>query len=380
MAWVALAALVVRARLTVPSLPPAREPAPTAWPGVSVIVPSRDEEEGLEGALRSKLALDYPALTVVLVDDRSTDATGAIADRIAEADPRLSVVHVRELPPGWLGKVNALCRGIEGSTGEWLLLSDADVHFAPDTLKRAVSLCEARGLDYLAATPRFEPSTPLVNVAMSGFLPLVVAAVQADLIESPKSRASVGAGVFALLRRSAYLRSPGLAHLRLEIADDLGLGQLMKHSGARCGVVAASDQLSLTMYRDFARLARGIAKGACAAVQFRLWLLLLLPAAVISLALAPWLALGLAGGSTSLLLLGLLGGLGQLLASIVACRFTRLGAAWGLFAPVGLVLIFGLILATGLQAHLRGEVRWRETAYSIAELRAASRFKLPWQR
>jgi cellulose synthase/poly-beta-1,6-N-acetylglucosamine synthase-like glycosyltransferase len=263
--WIGVAALVVRARATVPSLSATQAPPPARWPTVSLIVPARDEAAGLEAALRSKLALDYPGLEVVLVDDRSTDATGAIADRLAAEQPHLSVVHVRELPKGWLGKVHALTKGVERSTGEWLLFTDADIHYDPQTLRRAIALCEAKGFDYLAALPRFESSTFAVNVAMAGFVPVVMSAVQADWIEDPKSAASIGAGVFALVRASAYRRSPGLEHLKLEIADDVGLGQLMKRSGARCGVVAAPDELSLTMYPDFAGVVRGTAKAACAA-------------------------------------------------------------------------------------------------------------------
>jgi hypothetical protein len=105
------------------------------------------------------------------------------------------------------------------------------------------------------------------------------------------------------------------------------------------------------------------------------------PLTGVVLTLAPWsaLALGAAGAGPAWLALGALGGLGQLGASMVACRFSRLGVGWGLFAPLGLCALMGIILISGLAAHARGEIRWRDTAYSIAELRAASRFKFPWE-
>ncbi|MER2561069.1 MAG: glycosyltransferase [Myxococcaceae bacterium] len=177
--------LAVRATLKLPRLKHLDPPAPASWPTVSLLVPARDEAQGLEAALRSKLALDYPALQVVLIDDRSTDETGAIADRLAANDPRLLAVHVRELPEGWLEKVNALQRGLEQSSGEWLLLSDADIHYAPDTLRRAIAHCETRGLDLLCALPTFTAPTPLVNACLAAFAPLVLAAVQADWVEDP---------------------------------------------------------------------------------------------------------------------------------------------------------------------------------------------------
>lgn len=125
--WASLSVLVVRAVFKLPRLEQVKAPAPESWPRVSFIVPACNEGAEIEAALRSKLRLDYPSLQVVLVDDRSTDDTGTIADRLAAEDSRLTVLHLRELPAGWLGKVHALRRGLDQATGEWLLFSDADI-------------------------------------------------------------------------------------------------------------------------------------------------------------------------------------------------------------------------------------------------------------
>src|SRR4051794_14286975 len=116
------------------------------WPTLAVLFAARDEEGMVGEATRSMLAQDYPGLEVIAVDDRSVDATGAILDAIAAEDGRLRVVHVRELPPGWLGKTHALQGGSEATSARWLLFTDADVVLGPGALRKAVAFAEAGDL------------------------------------------------------------------------------------------------------------------------------------------------------------------------------------------------------------------------------------------
>ncbi len=125
-------------------------PAPDAeCPRVSILFAARDEEEKLPAALATLMEIDYPNLEVIAVDDRSKDATARILDEFAAAHPRLHVVHITQLPAGWLGKPHALQKAYQASTGDWLLFTDADVRFKPDILRRAMALAKARGLDHL---------------------------------------------------------------------------------------------------------------------------------------------------------------------------------------------------------------------------------------
>ena len=104
---------------------------PQGSPRVSVIVPARNEEENLSRCLTSLLAQDYPDLEVIVVDDRSTDGTGALVDRFREQDGRVKKVTGRPLPEGWLGKSHAVHQGVAAATGEWLLFVDADTWIHP---------------------------------------------------------------------------------------------------------------------------------------------------------------------------------------------------------------------------------------------------------
>src|SRR5678816_2035205 len=136
----------VRGIVATPAVPRS-PPAPAAWPRVSLIVPACNEETTLAAAMQAKLACDYADLEVVLVEDRSTDTTPRIADELAARDPRVRVIHLTQLPAGWLGRVHALDQGVRAATGEWLLFSDADVHLSPTVLSRIVASAEAAGSD-----------------------------------------------------------------------------------------------------------------------------------------------------------------------------------------------------------------------------------------
>ncbi len=212
-----------------PSAPPAQ------WARLSLVVAARDEAETLGPAVRSRLAEGYPELEVVLVDDRSTDGTGAVVDTLASEDPRVRAVHVTRLPPGWLGKLHALSEGLRLATGEWLLFSVADVHLAPGTLLRAVAFSEAHRLDHLSILPQLIPVSWLVDAALASFSRTGMVLGRVGLVSDPRSKVGGRVGAFGLVRRSALERSPGIEHLRLEVADDLALGQMLKASarGAR---------------------------------------------------------------------------------------------------------------------------------------------------
>src|SRR5579871_2191375 len=136
-AWIIQAGRATLGMRRVPELRNSLPAADDACPAISVIFGARDEAEKLSSALTTLLALDYPRIEVIAVNDRSRDATGTILREFARENSRLKVIDVAELPPGWLGKPHALALGAEKAAGEWLLFTDADVHFAPDTMRRA---------------------------------------------------------------------------------------------------------------------------------------------------------------------------------------------------------------------------------------------------
>jgi len=140
-------------------------------PRVSIIVSALNEEDTIEPALRSVLALDYPQLEVIAINDRSTDGTGAILERMRITHDRLRVLHIQELPPGWLGKNHALHCGAGIASGEYLLFTDADVIFEASAIQRAIAYCEQERIDHLAVLVEFlAKGQPLLSMLVLNFI------------------------------------------------------------------------------------------------------------------------------------------------------------------------------------------------------------------
>ncbi len=366
-------ALVVRG---VPVLLRDRSPPPARWPRVSLIVPARNEVETLGPAMRSRLADGYPALEVVLVDDRSTDGTGALVDAIAAGDGRVRALHVTALPAGWLGKLHAMSEGLRHATGEWVLFSDADVHLAPGTIARAVSHAEAHGLDHLSVLPQLDPATWLVDAALASFTRTGLVLGRVWLVSDPRSKVGGSVGAFGLVRREALERSPGIEHLRLEVADDLALGQMLKSSGSRSALANGRELVRIHWYRSLAELTRGTEKGA-AVFDHRLLPAVRWTGALAALELGPFLAAAFAPYPVARWP-GLVGAALLLGSTLWMCRFAGQRTLPALLSPLGVVVNGVLLLRAAVVGKIRGGLQWRSTLYDPEELRPGRRVRAPW--
>lgn len=369
--WVAAAVAAALTVRRVPLLDDWPLPEGAHWPSLSVVSPACDEAGGLEAAATDRLRSDYPGVEFLLVDDRSRDGTGALADRLAAADPRLRALHVRELPAGWLGKVHAQQVGLDAARGEWILFSDADVHYAPDALRRAVALARARGLQHLAVLPRLLPGSPALDATLGAFGRLFLLGTRLWAVEDPRSRASVGVGAFNLVRRDALERIGGFSRLRLAVADDLELGRLLKASGARQGAAMARRCVWLRWYPSLGAMARGLEKGLFAhAGECRPVRLLGIALLLLLLDLAPWLALLLPHGAAWLTVAGGVVAAGLLLGGALGERWAGRRAWVGLLQPLGGACMAWIVARAAVAGARRGGVLWRGTLYPSEVLRA----------
>ena len=340
---------------------------PPMWPKVSVVVPARNEAMRLEEALSSLANLDYPDLEVIAVDDRSTDGTGAIMDRVAAREPRVRSLHIAELPEGWLGKCHAMQAGARHADGEILLFTDGDVVFAPDTLRLAVRYLLARKLDHLALLPGLVPGGYWEDAAKSYFAMLFIVGVKAWAAGSASKDVYVGIGAFNLLRRTAYETIGGHETLRLEVADDLMLGKKLKQAGFRQEALTASDHLRLRWQEGVGGFIRGIEKNGFAALGYSIPFLLLVTVLVFLFYAVPYLGVlsfrdaRVSGYAISVLLMhGIFG---------YFASFQRNGWLLAPVLPAAAMLYLYALWRSAVITLRRGGVRWRDTFYPLEVLK-----------
>ncbi len=336
-------------------------------PRISMLFAARDEEEKLPAALATLVAIDYPNLDVVAVDDRSQDSTGRILDRFAAEHPRLHVVHVKDLPPGWLGKPHALQKAYEASWGEWLLFTDADVRFRPDAVRRAVTLAKQRKLSHL---------TLLADVEMSGFWETVLLTFfgmafhlgnNPGGVSDPGSRAYVGVGAFQLMSRAAYETSGTHARLAMEVIDDMKLAKMIRQAGFRSGVAVSEDAVIVRWHAGLGNLIQGTTKNFFAAVGYRLPFAIMAFAGMFAVNVLPLLGLMFASGWIRAL--SAIAVLAALSFHVGVDVFMRVSPLYALTYPLGALLFCYMLLRSTVVTLWQGGIVWRDTFYPLEELK-----------
>ena len=377
-----LGTLLIRPRMQrIPRIQPSHGPRP--GPGAvraAVIVAAKDEEATIEAPLRALLAQADEDLRVIVVDDRSSDGTSDVLDRLQSEDPRLVRVRVDELPAGWLGKNHALARGTEAASAdepEFYLFTDADVVFEPGGLRGAIDFAVEHGLDHFAGAPKVHAASWALGGQVTAFGVLFGLFTRPWSVPDPKSSAYVGIGALNLVRRSAYEEAGGHDAIAMRIDDDLRLGKRIKESGGRSAFAFAGDVASLTWYPTLLTMLKGLHKNAFAGIDFRLSVCIAATLVLVAFFVAPfvlavapsaWFGASVAtracAGATALLLL---------YGAADSARSAGLPLRCALFFPLGIVLFLGVLWRSALGALLTGQIVWRGTAYSLKELKSAAR-------
>lgn len=334
---------------------------------ISIIFAARNEARAISKAVSSMLTSDYPDFEVIAVNDRSEDETLCILEKISKDYPdRLKVLNVEKLSAGWLGKNHALFEGYKVASGEWLLFTDADVLFKPETLRAAFSFVEAEELDHLALFPKLIIKK-YVEACFTNYFALIFnMRFRPWSAQNPKSKAYVGIGAFNLICRKAYERIGTHQALALEVADDMMLGKLVKENNFRQAGLLGTNFLSVRWVEGLSGVLQSLRKNAYRGLNYNPFLLILATIALICADLVPFVGLFLFSGlkfqiclATILVIVSLYAA-GQRYnkTSLLACPMHPLTSFL-------YVLIFWL---SALDVIRFGGIRWRNTIYSLKDL------------
>lgn len=342
--------------------------AETPRPRVSVLVAAKDEEANIERCLRGLLKQDYPDFEVIAVNDRSDDATGAIIDRLAGDDPRLTAVHVAELPAGWFGKNNAMRLGVAASGGEWLVFTDADCDFAsPELISRAMDYAQQARLAFLSVLPQLEANSFWERVVQPVAGAIMVYWNPPQKVNNPAAPHAYANGAFMLMSRGCYEALGEHEAVKATLNEDMHFARRAKAAGQRFAVIRGGDLYSVRMYTSLGAIWRGWSRifYGCFGTLGRL----VASVAVLSLAsLSPWVTLvgGLiTGGSAGQWLAGA-AAVAVLAQQTVLWRFyglSGLARAWALTYPIGTVVCLGMLLNAIPRALGATQTTWRGTTY-----------------
>jgi chlorobactene glucosyltransferase len=377
--WLSRHAEVSRARREQRPLDEATYDGPPADPPmVSVLIAAKDEEAVIETAVRTMLAQDYPRFELIVVNDRSTDRTAEILDRLAsEAGPdgRLRVVHVRQLAEGWFGKNNAMREGVSRARGEWLCFSDADCRqISRRTLSIAVRHAIENRIDFLSVLPVLEMRTFWEKIIQPVCGAVMVFWFHPKRVNDPTRRAAYANGAFMLMNRATYDAIGGHEAVRTEVNEDMHMARLCKEQGRHLFVVQNDNLYSVRMYTGLRQIWRGWSRifygcfGTFRRLAVSMAFLLATNVFPYASALLAWMVTAAKGWSASgpWAAVAVAATVTAVLQISVIARFYRLSRVDPWLAPtfvIGAVFCIGMLASAMRRLGGRAQTVWRGTVY-----------------
>ncbi len=312
-------------------------PAPPVWPKLAVVIPARDEAEGIGACIGSLLRQDYAGdCSIVLVDDGSSDGTAAIARATAAPlapSPTLEVVTGRPLPAGWTGKLWALRQGIETAergAPDYLLLSDADIVYAPDVLSSLVARASAGGLVLTSLMVKLRCESLAERALIPAFIFFFEMLYPFGWINAPQAATAGAAGGCMLVRAETLRQAGGIETIRNALIDDCALAGVLKARGP-IWLGLTQRAASIRAYPGLEDIRRMVARSAYAQLRYSPLILLGVLAGMGLTYLVPP-VLGLFGTGWARAC-GLAAWLLMAIAFQPTLRFYRVNPLWGIALP-----------------------------------------------
>ena len=348
-----------------PALPVTKSLKPAS---ISVLIPARDEAHGIKAAIRSVLASTGVDFEVVVMDDSSTDGTGAIVSDLAEQDSRVRLEQAPKLPPGWNGKQHACWSLAHAARYDLFCFMDADVRLEPEALERMAAYMVASNSALVSGFPRQETRTwmewlllPLIHFVLLGFLPM-------DRMRKTTDPAfAAGCGQFMMVGRGAYFAAGGHAEIKATMHDGLLLPKLLRQHGLRTGLADLTSLARCRMYRNAGQVWQGLAKnateGIAAPVRILPISLVLALGQIVPYLLLVTLLLGRAVKPEVMVYVLVAVGSAWLPRVIAALRF-RQDWRGAVLHPVGIAVLLAIQWYSLTRKLTGGAVSWKDRAYA----------------
>ncbi len=333
----------------------------------SVVIAARDEEARIEQTIRHLLVQRGVDLEVIVVDDRSRDRTGEILRTLAAEDSRLQVKTIDTLPAGWLGKCHACHLGAQQAQGDWILFTDADCWLKPDLIARALRVAERENAEHITLASGLSSSSPGLRASHLAFL--LSTSNWFSATNRDTGRRHLGFGAFNLVRADSYQQCGGYEALKLTVLDDVKLGLLLQRAGKRTRAFMGGDDVEAHWGANAFSIVKIMEKNYFAAIEYRTWLVIL--GSAVMLFLSATVILGLLSG-TVVGLLAAISPLAMIIPGVVIAQRLRWCQATALLIPLMFPIFYCALVNSAFVTLRQGGIRWRDTFYPLAKLRAES--------
>lgn len=344
------------------------EPGLTNGPLLSVIVAARNEEDHLRASIQSQLGQTYENVEWILVNDRSDDRTGNIMEELEHQDSRIKVIHIRDLPEGWLGKNHALYTGSQAATGKWLLFTDADVKYQDEAFAKALHYFEKHQLDHMTAAPNLNARKFWLKTFVAFFLFGFSYFKRPWQANNPKSKVGTGIGAFNLMTKKAYEAFGTHERIKMRPDDDLQLGMKLKQEGFCQRIVTALELIEVEWYGSLKEAFIGLEKNTFAGLNYQVFMIFFSIFGVFITNVLPFIMLFSENSTIALLSFGniLLSGIHYFM---IIKRMTLFSPLLFLVLPITALLFIYSIIRASFLTFKRGGIVWRGTTYRLSELR-----------
>ncbi|MDD4976526.1 MAG: glycosyltransferase [Bacteriovorax sp.] len=346
-------------------------------PKISIVVAVKDEERLIRGTLLNLLKLDYENLEIIVVNDRSTDQTQKIIEEFTIDHQKFKVVKISKLPEGWLGKVNALNEGTKIASGDFLLYMDPGADIAGSVLEMSTKVCESYQLDHLTILPNISPKSFWPDVLITTAFIFYVSSGRPWLAISKRPiGAAKGVGQYNFVRRSFLSKTEGFEWLKMEVADDVGLAQLIASSGGKSHFMKTGNfKFDFNWYSTVKEIIYGLEKNTVGAfANYNLGLGVLIFLLTVFCSFYPLVAIFM---FRSYFIIGC--GIAYLLAififSLVAKKWLKQPLGILLILPLGISIIGYILLRSSYLCFRNGGISWSGTFYPVDSLRKGKRIK-----